>query len=335
MENAIQQLLQAAPIVSTSYSSGLYVQPVIEPQQNWKGLPKLEREKRKSNPSLTGSFGDERLKALKRPRLVTERASPHPTTHSEILTTLPPLSSPRPSPIPVDPVSSQADTPTLIPPNPIQACIDQPSITFTSALKHSSEAFSSQSPHAAKSSSQAQAHPTHLEAQILHETTLPASSFLTPPTPVAPISSQADTPTLVPSNPTQPCIDQPIITSTSVSKHSPETTNSHSTKTSSQSQALLGTESLALSSIFNNPFPVVSDFCSQNNIPCPIIQYELVPPEGTLNTLTQFKVWTVVGNEKLEHPKAFTDLEYGRERLAKSVLSRLKTLAGTRTVAHI
>ena len=37
-----------------------------------------------------------------------------------------------------------------------------------------------------------------------------------------------------------------------------------------------------------------------------------------------FKVWIIMGKERLELPTRFSDLTAGKERVAKSVLGRLK-----------
>ena len=63
------------------------------------------------------------------------------------------------------------------------------------------------------------------------------------------------------------------------------------------------------------------DFCQQSSIPLPEFGSEAVANEtGSV----EHKVWLIIGTERMELPTKFSSLTNGQERLAKTVLARLR-----------
>ncbi|TDL16313.1 hypothetical protein BD410DRAFT_844517 [Rickenella mellea] len=63
------------------------------------------------------------------------------------------------------------------------------------------------------------------------------------------------------------------------------------------------------------------DFCDEENVDRPTFFNESVPKAGT----TVYKVWVILGKERLELPTAFETVNQGKERLAKQVLLRMRS----------
>jgi hypothetical protein len=64
-----------------------------------------------------------------------------------------------------------------------------------------------------------------------------------------------------------------------------------------------------------------SEQCAKDGLPSPEFCYEkLCEVEAT----RPFKVWIVLGKERLELPTSFPSIDAGNERVARSVLGRLK-----------
>lgn len=69
----------------------------------------------------------------------------------------------------------------------------------------------------------------------------------------------------------------------------------------------------------------LSALCVQNGTKMPDFRSEEVKPG-------EFKVWVVMDRERLELPTTFSSLEVGKERVAKQVLARAKSLGKKRKV---
>ena len=66
---------------------------------------------------------------------------------------------------------------------------------------------------------------------------------------------------------------------------------------------------------------ITPDHCDKEGLPRPELCHELAPDDKTNKP---FKVWIVMGKERLELPTSFPTLVVGQERVAKSVLGRLR-----------
>ncbi|KAF8530070.1 hypothetical protein BU17DRAFT_78612 [Hysterangium stoloniferum] len=66
------------------------------------------------------------------------------------------------------------------------------------------------------------------------------------------------------------------------------------------------------------------EMCEKQSLPRPELSHVPKQVDEAANISDGFKVWLTMGNERLEHPLVFPTLEAGQERLAKSVLARLK-----------
>jgi hypothetical protein len=64
-----------------------------------------------------------------------------------------------------------------------------------------------------------------------------------------------------------------------------------------------------------------SGHCTKKGLPSPEICHEKMSDEESDKP---YKVWVIMGTERLELPTTFPTLVAGKERVAKSVLGRLK-----------
>lgn len=69
----------------------------------------------------------------------------------------------------------------------------------------------------------------------------------------------------------------------------------------------------------------IIDYCADEHLPRPEYSHKIVNENGR----DMFKVWVVLGKEKLELPTVFHSVNEGKQRLAKQVLQRLKSQSKT------
>lgn len=69
----------------------------------------------------------------------------------------------------------------------------------------------------------------------------------------------------------------------------------------------------------------IIDYCADEHMPRPEYSHNIVSEKGR----DMYKVWVVLGKEKLELPTLFHSLNEGKQRLAKQVLQRLKSQSRT------
>ena len=66
------------------------------------------------------------------------------------------------------------------------------------------------------------------------------------------------------------------------------------------------------------------EYCKTSGHPCPRF-FDAPLDEGALDTATSlYKVWVVLGQERLELPTEYDKVEEGEEKVAKKVLQRLR-----------
>lgn len=70
---------------------------------------------------------------------------------------------------------------------------------------------------------------------------------------------------------------------------------------------------------------MVVDYCSKNNQVRP--QFFKTETGKGDDGSKQYKLWVIMGKEKMELPKAFSSVAEGEERLAKLILKRMHSQA--------
>ena len=70
-----------------------------------------------------------------------------------------------------------------------------------------------------------------------------------------------------------------------------------------------------------------ADYCNRKGLTRPQIHHEVVPAGQANSGGGLYKVWFVMGSERLELPVTFSTLGEGEERVAKQVLNRLRSQA--------
>jgi len=65
------------------------------------------------------------------------------------------------------------------------------------------------------------------------------------------------------------------------------------------------------------------EYCKAGGHPCP--RFFNAPVEEGAGDALQYKVWVVLGEERLELPTGYAEIEEGEDKVARKVLQRLRT----------